>query len=464
MSHRSPSPRCNERRIPSGPILTRAILLAAALLLLPATSPAEPPCGSFEPGPSAEPGPLGEAGVVASALEPAVNGGIVPLPTRSGLVDEEDAEPRAEALIAFPKHPNGEQPKLRADQLAPGARVVESFFSPVICSTVARVVGPLELDYSELVRGLPETTLVVPNPVYVTAVDEVRAAGDPYRSFQYGLDLAGVEHARALTNGRGVRLALLDSAPQSNHRDLGVIRTLDLLDGREPPAPALHGSLMAGVVGAIEGNGFGIAGVAPGVEILAIPVCRGDAYGTADACDLFDLLVGVDLAWENGAHIVNLSLVGPPNPLLSHAMDRLEALGILVVAAAGNEGTTDPRFPAAYASVIGVGAVDRDGKPYARGNQGVSVDVLAPGVEILSTVPGDRFAFGDGTSLAAAHVSGLLALALSTGGDLTGVRRAFFAAARARAPQPHDGPLPMPAACDVLAELGRPCLSTSGGL
>jgi thermitase len=334
----------------------------------------------------------------------------------------------------------------------------------VICSTVVRVVGPPGLDYSELVRGLPETALLVPNPVYVTAVDAVRAAADPYRSFQYALDLAGVERARPLTNGRGVRVALLDSAPQSNHRDLGAVRILDLLDGREPPTPALHGSLMAGVVGAIEGNGFGIAGVAPGVEILAIPVCRGDAYGTADACDLFDLLVGVDMAWENGAQIVNLSLVGPPNPLLSNAMDRLEALGILVVAAAGNEGTSDPRFPAAYASVIGVGAVDRDGKLYARGNQGVSVDVLAPGVEILSTVPGDRFAFGDGTSLAAAHVSGLLALAVATGGDLSSVRRAFFAAARARAPQPHSGPPPMPAACDVLAELGRPCPSVSGAL
>ena len=103
--------------------------------------------------------------------------------------------------------------------------------------------------------------------------------------------------------------------------------------------------------------------------------------------------------------------------------------------------------------MIGVGAVDRDGKPYARGNRGPAVEVLAPGVEIVSSVPGDAFAFGDGTSLAAAHVTGLLALAS---------RRAAIRSPRARRssrPRARSAARPMgvPTICEVLARLGKPC-------
>jgi subtilisin family serine protease len=161
----------------------------------------------------------------------------------------------------------------------------------------------------------------------------------------------------------------------------------------------------------------------------------------------------VDVAWEARAQLVNVSLVGPANPLLRRAMDRLDQLGVVVVAAVGNEGTEEPRYPAAYPSVIGVGAVDRNGALYARGNRGPAVEVLAPGVEIVSSVPGDAFAFGDGTSLAAAHVTGVLALAIAASGDPLAARTAFFQVAQERGALP----VSVPPVCDVLARLGKPC-------
>jgi subtilisin family serine protease len=287
---------------------------------------------------------------------------------------------------------------------------------------------------------------------------DAAGAPDPYRGFQYGLDRLGADGAWARSRGAGVRVALLDSAPEVAHRDLAGVE-IAALDGGPGTAPAAHGTLMAGVVRAVAMNGFGIAGVAPGAELIAVPVCTPAGAAASDACRLYDVLRGVDRAFELGAAVLNLSLVGPPNPLLERAMARLEKLGAVAVAAAGNEGTRDARYPAAYPSVIGVGAVGADGAPFARGNLGPSAEILAPGVEVLSTVPGDAFAFGEGTSLAAAHVSGALALLVGSGVEPAAARTALFQAAEAarpatenRASPPRIAPL-----CAALERLGKGC-------
>jgi subtilisin family serine protease len=167
------------------------------------------------------------------------------------------------------------------------------------------------------------------------------------------------------------------------------------------------------------------------------------------------VLKGVDRAWEAGADVINLSIVGPDNPLLARSMDRLEELGAVVVAAAGNEASSEPRYPAAYASVIGVGAIDSDGKLYARSNRGPSSELLAPGVEVLSTAPGDAFSFGSGTSFSAAHVTGALAILIGSGFSPGTARMALFQEASSRKSL---GGIPiLPPVCDVLARLQRPC-------
>ncbi|HEY8494854.1 MAG TPA: S8 family serine peptidase [Myxococcota bacterium] len=398
-----------------------------------------------------------EPGVVPSqAPSEAGPGAIVPLPA-----PPPPATPRTtgEALLALPKGPDGRVP---VDfELAPGATVASSFFSPVLCATVVRVVGPPDAEPAALVTRAPADAVTVANDVYASAAAEVRpfaegAGADPHRPLQWGLERVGAERAWPVSDGAGARVALLDSAPDASHPDLAGVRVVPLPDA--PPAPAgAHGSLLAGVVRAAANNGFGIAGVAPGAELIGIPVCHPHGASASDTCRLYELLRGIDLAWAQGAQVLNLSLVGPPNRLLRKAVDRMDALGVLLVAAAGNEGGEAPRYPAAYPAVIGVGAIDRTGAPYARGNRGAWVEVLAPGVEILSTVPGGGFAFGDGTSLAAAHVSGVLALAVAATDDPRAARAAFFAAAHARSESPGSQAAPLPDACTVLAELGRPC-------
>jgi subtilisin family serine protease len=455
------------------------------------------PCGPFDDerdapsAPTRPAAPLQEPGITSPGSRATTSPGAgeilrLPLPRSRarGAAPEGDPERPGEALLALPKDASGGLPT--DFELAPGARIVHSFFSPVLCATVARVVGPAGASPRELVPRLPSAAVVVANDVYASAAEEPVSAGpaelrperrgDPYDSLQYGLAASDVRRARRLSDGSGVRVALLDSAPDSSHRDLGVVEmharprseAMEAAEAgatgeageSEPIAPGLHGTLMAGVIAAREGNGFGIAGLAPGARLVSVPVCApsGESGGAAAAggrCLLYDLLRGLDLAWEAEAQILNLSLTGPANPLLARGVARLEDLGLVVVAAAGNEDLDEPRYPAAYPSVIGVGAHDREGAPFARGNRGAWVELAAPGVEVLSTVPGDAFAFGDGTSLAAAHVTGLLAVLTGVTQDPRLARAELFRTIHASG-TPRVPPL-LPSICEVLARLDRSC-------
>jgi thermitase len=358
-----------------------------------------------------------------------------------------------EALLVLPKRPDGTLAS--GYQLAHGARIVDSFWSPVLCSTIARIVGDPLTDPYALVAKLPSGAAVAPNHVYTSAAASVEPAPDSYRPLQHALDRLGVDAARAVSSGAGARVAVLDSAPQTDHPDLPVVR-LVALEGGPSRAVGVHGTLTMGVIAAIASNGFGIAGVAPAADVIAIPVCTPQGATPRDSCGLFDLLRGLDLAWEQHAQVINLSLVGPPNPLLERAASRLDDLGAIIVAAAGNEGTDEPRYPAAYPSVVGVGAIDAEGVRYVRSNGGPSAEIWAPGAEVLSTVPGGAFAFASGTSFAAAHVSGALAVLIGSGAAPGEARLALFQAAQAGsgggAPAPTIAPL-----CGALERLGRAC-------
>jgi Subtilase family len=476
----------NRARAASGAlVLTCALVFAWGLVGSPTQGSAEEaaPCGPFEAGDSgivelAADRTLRDPGVERPAETEGVRdpGSIVPLP-QAGSASAPDssgvtgspagspsaatasAEPQApsEALLALPKNAAGAIPS--DFELGPGAEIAHSFFSPVICATVARITGPPGSSLDQLVTVVPETGIVVPNDVYASAADDVKSvpaaqarAADPYASLQYGLAVSGVRAARDLGAGQGVRIALLDSAPERDHADLAP-GGIESLGASAASRPAVHGTLMAGVIGAAENNGFGIAGLAPKARIVSIPICTANA-GAGGQCTIYQMLQGFDRAYDAKAAIVNLSLAGPPNPLLERGVARLDSLGLVVVAAAGNEGSEQRRYPAAYPSVIGVGAVDREGRLFPKSNRGSWVELHAPGVEVLSTVPGNAFAFGSGTSLAAAHVTGWLAVLTSITGDAKVARSALFRSVNARASRS----LPvMPGICDVLPRVGKQC-------
>jgi hypothetical protein len=347
----------------------------AVLLAPPSVAKEEAPCGPFEAGPTgivelAADRTVRDPGIQAPTSDGAAHdpGSIVPLPGAApGTASDEPADSEAtagdaaatgrasEALLALPKNAAGAIPT--DFELGPGAAIAQSFFSPVICATVARVTGPPGSTLDQLVTVVPDTGIVVPNDVYASAADELTpvaaspAAADPYAPLQYGLALAGVRDARSLGAGEGVRVALLDSAPEFAHRDLAPSRILAVATDEKSKA-GVHGTLMAGVIGAAENNGYGIAGLAPKARIVSIPVCTPKG-GAGGQCTIYQMLQGFDRAFDAEAVIVNLSLSGPPNPLLERGVARLEELGLVVVAAAGNEGREDRRYPAAYPSVVG---------------------------------------------------------------------------------------------------------------
>lgn len=206
-------------------------------------------------------------------------------------------------------------------------------------------------------------------------------------------------HRRA--DGRGVRVAVVDSGVDDRHPDLAgqIAVSTNFVAGRAPVAEA-HGTAVAGVIAAAEGNGMGIAGIAPRARLLALRACWQDVVATV--CDSFSLAKAISFAIEHDAQVINLSLGGPDDPLLGRLVDAGLRRGIMVVAAVAPD-AADGGFPASHAGVIAV-AADAGG-----GRRSV---YLAPGHGVPTTQVGAKWRLVDGSSFAAAHVSGLVALRL----------------------------------------------------
>jgi subtilisin family serine protease len=164
----------------------------------------------------------------------------------------------------------------------------------------------------------------------------------------------------------------------------------------------LHGTAVAGVIVARSDPAVGLVGVAPGARLLPLRACW-EITRDGAVCSSFTLAKALQYALRHDVRVINLSLTGPHDLLLARLIDRAVAHGIVVVAAAQDE-AADPGFPASQAEVIAVLARP---PPVA-----TRKELLAPGVEVLTTTPQATFGFMSGSSFAAAHVSGLAALLL----------------------------------------------------
>ncbi len=256
-----------------------------------------------------------------------------------------------------------------------------------------------------------ENTVASVQPNYIfTLQDEATkpppsaTQGDPA---QYVLDKLQIVQAQRIATGKDVVIAVIDSAIDASHPDLGgtIVKNFDAVPaGQNPNA---HGTAIAGAIAA-HGK---LLGIAPGAQILAVHAfddTPGVAKGTSFAIDK-----GLQWAADNGARIVNMSFAGPADPLLQRLLAAAYDKGMVLIAAAGNAGPQSaPLFPAAYPDVIAVTATDGDDHLFANAVRGRHIALATPGVEILALAPGDKYAMSTGTSIAAAHVSGIAALLL----------------------------------------------------
>lgn len=238
------------------------------------------------------------------------------------------------------------------------------------------------------------------------------AANDPLLAQQWGVFATGADRVWAVTTGRGVTVAVVDSG-SGPHPDLAenllpgrsFMNSIETQDGNDIDASG-HGSHVAGIIAAAANNGIGGSGVAPNAKILPIKVL--DQAGQGDARDV---ATGVRYAVDSGAQVINLSLGGATeSPSLTQAIQYANDKGALVVAAAGNGGATDkPKWPASLDLTIAVTAVDSSRNVTSFDQRGDYIDIAAPGASIVSTAKGDYVALS-GTSMAAGFVAGAAAL------------------------------------------------------
>jgi subtilisin family serine protease len=227
---------------------------------------------------------------------------------------------------------------------------------------------------------------------------------DTYAPLQKNVAQMSVQQAQVLARGQGVRVAIIDTGADLGHPDLRPRSATgrNFVDTDEPAFRAdAHGTAVAGVIGAVPNNALGIVGIAPDAQLLVYKACWRNASGGGSACNSFTLAQALSAAIEAHADIINMSLNGPSDPLLERLARRGMAQGAIIVGALPRDGQR-AGFPAGLAGVIVADALES-------GHDAAGV-LRAPGRELISLAPDGHYDYYSGSSLAAAEVSGLIAL------------------------------------------------------
>jgi Subtilase family len=273
--------------------------------------------------------------------------------------------------------------------------------------------------------------------------NEHGAWDDPYLSLQGSLEDSGITRAHRWSTGKGVRIAVIDTGIDVKHPDLRgqAVEVRNFISDGAGAADR-HGTAVAGVIASVAGNRQGIVGVAPGARLLALQACaQHNAQGRGN-CTTFSLARAIDHAITAGSDVLNLSLGGPQDRLLERLLAAAIEQDIVVVAARGG-GKPGAAFPASLPGVIAVGNV-----PAPAGR------LIAPGQDVLTLVPPDGYDYLSGSSIAAAHVSGIVALLLERAPSMhaADVERLLVRTSRPVA-RKGAGSLRVVSACDALATL-----------
>jgi len=315
-------------------------------------------------------------------------------------------------------------------------RRAESQVFKLTRSTIFRWEIPDGRSVQEVVRQLsadPIIRSVQPNYVY-SLQQQSAAEGDP---MQYTLAKLNLRQAHAVAKGDNVLVAVVDSTVDVTHPDLaGVIAgTFAAFDPDE--RPHTHGTAIAGAI-ASQAR-LRLMGVAPAARILAVK-----AFGTSDEGaegTTMNIIKGLEWSMQQGAKIINMSFAGPDAPVMRKILAGARQNGIVLIAAVGNAGPkSPPLYPGSDPNVIAVSATDAEDKVFSASNRGSYISVAAPGVDILLPAPEQGYQVTSGTSFAAAHVTGIVALMLQRNPELTpaAVRKILESTAKDIGPRGRD--------------------------
>jgi subtilisin family serine protease len=297
---------------------------------------------------------------------------------------------------------------------------------------------------------LADKRVLIAQPLneFESATEERSGFDDPYARLQSNVSALDVAEAHSISRGNGVRVAIIDTGVDIEHPDLAgrtqVTRNY-VDDDAEGFRKDRHGTQVAGLIAAAANNGIGIVGVAPDVRIMAYKACWQPSPSSAGRCNSFTLAQALSDALAARAQIINLSLVGPGDPLLEALVHRAIDSGVVVVGAVSE----DPRlgFPAKLPRVLPVAEAE---------SASARDDILrAPARDILTLVPNGHYDFASGSSLATAQITGVVALILARNQKIDAGRlRALLFQSTER----HDttrGPFLSVNACAALAQVVR---------
>jgi subtilisin family serine protease len=243
-----------------------------------------------------------------------------------------------------------------------------------------------------------------------------QSVNDPYFKLQTNLQQMQINLAHGRATGRNITIGMIDTGVDLDHPDLAGQISTNQNFAKEISSSFstdMHGTAVAGVMVARRDNLTGIIGVAPNAKLVALKACWPDKATAIEAvCNSFTLALAVNTAIKAGVNVLNMSLTGPQDPLLTLLLNKAMEKGIIVVAA--DTGSADD-FPASLKDVISVQSI----KQQAPVPGSLAENIAAPGDKILTTLPHGTYDFISGSSIAAAEVSGVVALLLELKPELT---------------------------------------------
>lgn len=283
-----------------------------------------------------------------------------------------------------------------------GFVLVERKNLAAIGQTLDRLSAPPDLDLPAAIEGLSRSIPAAPfdfNHIFVL----------PEGSADAGRSASRLSALGAPDAGAGIRIGVIDTLVDASHPSFRNSR-LQVKDFALPGGRDLtHATAVVSILIGMDAS-EDYSGLLPGASVYAANVFTSEA-GSLPVTDAGRMVEALDWLAGQGVVSINMSIAGPDSSLLKAVVQRLQARGIILVAAVGNEGPAAPAlYPAAYPGVIGVTATDLDGNVYRRAGRGDHVDYSAPGVGLKAASPGGRYGAVTGTSFATPVVTAVIAV------------------------------------------------------